>query len=107
MNSASIANDDVMIRDLRDDPAYAVEYLRAALEDGDEPAVLMIALRHVMDAYGGVSKLAEAAGIRPEVLYRALSLKGDLTMRTFLAVIKALGMKIEISRQPHAHAELE
>ncbi len=29
----SVGNDEVMVRELRADPAYALEYLKAALED--------------------------------------------------------------------------
>lgn len=104
MNKSSITNDKAVIRELREDPAYAVEYLRAALEDESEPAVLTIALRHVTDAYGGVAKLAEDAGIQTEVLARALSPKGNPTVRTFQALIKALGMRMDIHRAPGAHA---
>lgn len=104
MNKASITNDEVMVRDLRKDSTYAAEYLRAALEDNSEPAVLMIALRHITDAYGGIDKLAEAVGMRREVLYRALSPKGNPPIKTFLAIIKALGMKIDVSLAFCIHA---
>jgi DNA-binding phage protein len=41
----SISHDEATIRELRDNPEFAAEYLRAALEDDDEPGVLLIALR--------------------------------------------------------------
>ena len=34
------------------DPAYAVEYLEAALEEHDLPAVFLLALRNVAEARG-------------------------------------------------------
>ncbi|WP_245263992.1 DNA-binding protein [Bartonella bacilliformis] len=37
----------------RNDPAYAVELLKDILEDG-EPAELLIALRQMAKAFGGV-----------------------------------------------------
>jgi DNA-binding phage protein len=46
----SISHDDAMIRRIRKDPDFAAEYLKAALEDADEPRVLLIALRHVAQA---------------------------------------------------------
>lgn len=52
----SISHDDAMIRLIRKDPAFAVEYLKAALEDADDPRVLLIALRHVAGACGIASK---------------------------------------------------
>ncbi len=44
---ASISHDEALIRRLRKDPDFAAEYLKAALEDEDEPRVLLIALRHL------------------------------------------------------------
>src|SRR5579872_7422365 len=35
---------------------FAAEYLRAAREDTDEPGVLLIALRRVAEARGGIAK---------------------------------------------------
>ena len=34
---ASVSHDDAMVRRLRKDPEFAAEYLKAALEDEDEP----------------------------------------------------------------------
>jgi DNA-binding phage protein len=48
----------------RTDPDFAAEYLKAALEDEDEPRVLLIALRHLAQAQG-IAKVAKAAGIDP------------------------------------------
>ena len=59
---ASISHDEAIIRRLRKDPDFAAEYLKAALEDEDEPRVLLIALRHLAQAQG-IAKVAKAAGI--------------------------------------------
>jgi len=69
---ASISHDEDMVRRLRKDPKFATEYLKAALEDGDEPRALLIALRHLAQAQG-IAKVAKAAGVERESLYRALS----------------------------------
>jgi len=47
---ASISHDEVTVRELRDNPDFAAEYLKAALEDADEPNVLLIALRRIAEA---------------------------------------------------------
>src|SRR5436309_14436376 len=47
----------VLIKALRD-PREAVEYLNAALEDGDSE-VFLLALRDVAEAQGGVAEVAE------------------------------------------------
>ena len=41
---AIISHDEATIRELRKSPEFAAEYLRAALEDADEPRVLLVAL---------------------------------------------------------------
>ena len=56
---ASISHDETIIRRLRKDPDFAAEYLKAALEDEDEPRVLLIALRHLAQAQG-IAKVAKA-----------------------------------------------
>ena len=92
----SISHDEAVIRQLRDNPAFAVEYLKAALEDADEPEVLLVALRRVAEARGGVAKVAKAAGIERESLYRALSVHGTPRLSTLVAVTKAVGLKLTV-----------
>ena len=47
--------------------------------------------------------IAERAGIKRESLYRALSPKGNPTMKTLLAVIGAVGLKLSVQTQAPAH----
>ena len=93
---ASISHDETTIRELRENPEFAAEYLRAALEDDDEPRVLLIALRRVAEARGGVAKVAKAAGVERESLYRALSARGNPRLSTLAAVAKAVGLKLTV-----------
>ena len=93
-HQASISHDDALVRQLRRDPDFAAEYLRAALEDADEPRVLLIALRRIAEARGGIAKVAKAAGVERESLYRALSPKGNPRLSTLAAVAKAMGLKL-------------
>src|SRR6202161_3372315 len=92
---ASISHDETIIRRLRTDPNFAAEYLKAALEDEDEPRVLLIALRHLAQARG-IAKVAKAAGVQRESLYRALSIRGNPRLSTLVAVTKAIGLKITV-----------
>jgi probable addiction module antidote protein len=83
---------------LRDDPAFADEYLAAALDEADLPggqAALLTALRHVAETQG-MSAVAEQVGITRESLYRALSPKGNPTIKTLLAVLDAAGLKLGV-----------
>lgn len=91
----SISHDEAMIRRIRKNPEFAAEYLKAALEDADEPRVLLIALRHVAQARG-IARIAKAAGIERESLYRALSARGNPRLSTLYAVAKAVGLKLTV-----------
>ena len=92
----SVSNDECVIRELREDPKFAVEYLKVALEDTDEPGVLLIALRRIAQARGGIAKVAKAAGVERESLYRALSARGNPRLSTLIAVTKAVGLKLTV-----------
>lgn len=59
---ASTSHDRATTRELRHDHELAAEYLRAALEESDDPGVLLIALRRIAEARGGIAKVAKAAG---------------------------------------------
>jgi probable addiction module antidote protein len=91
----SVSHDDFMISELRNDPKFAVGYLKAALEENDDPRVLLIALRRLAQARG-VAKVAKAAGIERESLYRALSVNGNPRLSTLVAVTKAIGLKLTV-----------
>lgn len=90
---ASISHDDALVCRLRKDPAFAAEYLKATLEDGDDPRTLLLALRHVAQAQG-IARVAKAAGIERESLYRALSTRGNPRLSTLFAVARAVGFKV-------------
>ncbi|HEV2444878.1 MAG TPA: hypothetical protein VGS58_03110 [Candidatus Sulfopaludibacter sp.] len=51
-DKASISHDESMVRELRENPKFAAEYLRAALEDESDPRVLLVAMRHLAEAGG-------------------------------------------------------
>jgi probable addiction module antidote protein len=91
----SVSHNDFMVRELRRDPEFAAGYLKAALEEDDDPRVLLIALRRLAQARG-VAKVAKAAGIERESLYRALSVNGNPRLSTLVAVTKAIGLKLTV-----------
>jgi probable addiction module antidote protein len=91
----SISHNEVIMRRLRDNPKFAVEYLRAAFEESDEPKVFLAALRRVAEARG-VAKVAKAAHVERESLYRALSPRGNPRLSTLLPVIKAMGLTLSV-----------
>ena len=85
---------------LREDPAFADEYLSTAMEEVDQAGgrqALLAALRHVAEAQG-MALVAERAGIPRESLYRALSPNGNPTVKTLLAVLDAAGLRLGVHR---------
>lgn len=94
------SHDDFMIRELRENPEFAAEYLREALDDQDDPKVLLIALRRIAEARGGIAGVAKEAGVERESLYRALSLRGNPRLSTLTAVLKAVGLRLTVEAAP-------
>lgn len=92
----SASHDQKVIERLRDDPGFASEYLKAAMDDEDEPRVLLIALRRIAEARGGIAKVARAAGVERESLHRALSRAGNPRFSTLAAVAKAVGLRLTV-----------
>ncbi|WP_206958286.1 addiction module antidote protein [Trinickia acidisoli] len=102
-----VSHHDAEVAELRADHALAVEYLKAAMESLDDPndrAAGLLALRTLAEAYGGLGAVAATAGISRESLYRALSAKGNPTLKTLLAVLKTIGMRLSVEPVHHAHA---
>ena len=94
-------HDDTVVAMLKADLDFANEYLAAALEEAELPggqSALLDALRHIAEAQG-MTALAARAGIPRESLYRALSQKGNSTIKTFLAVVRGAGLHLEVSRE--------
>ena len=96
---ASISHEEVMVKKLRNDAKFAAAYLKAAMEDSEEPQVLLIALRQVAKARG-IANVAKRAKIERESLYRALSPKGNPRFSTIAAVTKALGLTLTVEPAP-------
>ncbi|HXM67880.1 MAG TPA: addiction module antidote protein [Candidatus Acidoferrum sp.] len=96
---ASISHDQALIKELRDNPSFAVEYLKSALEEDGEPRVLLVALRRVVQARG-IAKIAKTAGVERESLYRALSTRGNPRLSTLAAVTKAVGLRLTVEAAP-------
>ena len=103
---AQQSHDLTMVKLLQDDPSFADDYLAACLEEINEPGgqeALLMALRQIAEARG-MSTIAQEAGIQRESLYKALSPKGNPTLKTLLAVLQSMGMTLSINTKGHATA---
>ncbi|MTD25499.1 putative addiction module antidote protein [Erwinia sp. J316] len=82
---------------IRENPGYAQVYLQTALEEIYEDGgigAFLTALRHVVNARGGISEIAAKSGLSREQLYRTLSVKGNPTIKTLTAITRAAGVRL-------------
>jgi probable addiction module antidote protein len=87
--------DEAVVETFRADPAVAVELLNDILADGDQ-AELLIALRQMTKAFGGVSAIAEKANLNQTQLYRTLSENGNPALTSLAAILKAMGLRLAV-----------
>ena len=99
----TISHDDFMLERLAD-AKFAAGYLQAALEDGDR-SVLLLALRRIAEARGGMVKLAKSTGLTREALYRTLSATGNPRLTSLSAILDATGLRMTIVPAPRQRAK--
>jgi probable addiction module antidote protein len=89
----------------RKDPEFALQVINNILEDGDQ-AELLIVLRQMAKAFGGVQSVADKAHLNPTQLYRTLSPTGNPALSSFSAILKAMGLRLAVQsvQTPNAHA---
>ena len=86
---------DDLIRELKD-PEEAALYLEINLDDYDKEFFL-IALRTVVEANGGFSKLSRKTKLNRANLYRMMSKKGNPEIMTLNKVLNAMGLRLSVS----------
>ena len=89
------SHEDATIERFQKDPDLAAEYLDAILKDGDESELLQ-ALQRMSKAFGGVGEIADRAELNAKSLYRALSSQGNPEMKTLVAILRAMGMRLSV-----------
>jgi probable addiction module antidote protein len=77
------------------DPQEAAAYLEEVIEDGYQPAI-MLALRQVAKAQGGIAKVARKAKLTREATYRMLSESGNPELRSLTSVLAAAGLRLAV-----------
>jgi probable addiction module antidote protein len=91
------SHDEAMAELFQEDPAYALELLNSILEDGEQ-GELLIALRQMTKAFGGVQSVADKANLNPTQLYRTLSQEGNPALSSLAAILKAMGLRLAVER---------
>jgi probable addiction module antidote protein len=99
---AAVPYRDYLLSELAD-PAFAAAYLNAAVRE-DDPAAFLQALRNVVDANGGVAKIAARTDLNRQAVYRMLSENGNPELRSLQSLLEAtgLGLNVEVAAQNRA-----
>jgi probable addiction module antidote protein len=84
--------DALLTEELRD-PELAAAYLSAAIEEGSIEQ-LLIALRAVAEANGGIAAVADKTQLNRQAMYKILSAEGNPTLTTLLAILNAIGLNL-------------
>lgn len=93
----SKSHDKAMAELYRNDPDFARQVINTILEDEDgDQGELLIVLRQMTNAFGGLQAVAEQAKLNPTQLYRTLSSEGNPALSSFSAILKAMGMRLSV-----------
>lgn len=83
---------DYLVRRLRKEPALAKGYLSDAWDEG--PETFLVALRDVVDAQGGVMRLAKKTGMHRVSLHTLLSAEGNPRLDNLSRILEALNVRV-------------
>ena len=101
---AGVPHEAATVAMFRDDPELAAEYLNQVLADGSREE-LLLGLRYLTAAFGGVAGVAQATQLNARTLYRTLSERGNPELDTLSALLKAMGLRLAVApivKQPDA-----
>ena len=89
-----ILHHDYMMKYLAD-PTQASSYLNCVAED-DDVKFFMEGLRDVVEAQGGIGKLAKQTGLSRTTLYKTLSEDGNPEYATLKTILDVYNLQISI-----------
>lgn len=87
---------DVDLQDWLKAPENAAEYLTAIIEEDDLDA-LLLAIRDVAKAQGGMAAVAERAHIRRETLDKMLSSQANPAFKKVASILRGMGLKLSVT----------
>ncbi len=100
---AAVPYRDYLLKRLAD-PAIAAAYLNAAAKERDTAAFLQ-ALRNVVDAHGGIAKIATRTDLNRQAVYRMLSEKGNPEFKSLQSLLGATGLELNVVTVAQKKAE--
>jgi probable addiction module antidote protein len=100
----AVSYHEYLIKSLRD-PKECVAYLNAALEENNRK-VFLSALRNVLEAQGGMTKIARAAKLNRVSLYKMLHARGNPGFENIMLLLNTVGIRFYAApaKKPRAKA---
>ncbi|MYM90754.1 addiction module antidote protein [Rugamonas sp. FT82W] len=95
MQKTDRPHEEATIEMFQNDPALATEYLNDVLATGDE-VDLMLALRYLSNAFGGIPEIARQTDANPSTTFHAVSENRTPSLRTLRAVLSAMGLRLAV-----------
>ena len=95
MNALRDKSYDESLRESLRDPIEAAAYFETVMEL-DDPAALLVALRHDANAHG-MAEVARRADVGDKTLFKALSAEGNPTLVTVHKVLAAVGLRLSVT----------
>lgn len=89
--------DDSRAEHFRNNPDYAIQYLNHILQEGEQGEILIV-LRQLAKAFGGLQTVAEKSNLNKTQIYRTLSEAGNPEIRTVNAILKTMGFRLAVQR---------
>lgn len=84
------------LKEMLQDPQTAAGYINAILEDGD-PKLLLVALRDVAEAQGGLRKLARLTRLHRGNLHKMLTKKGNPEVTTLIHLLDTFNLRLSVT----------
>jgi len=94
--------DDLVQEMLQEDPSLLRGYLKDGLRDYQETGevkILCKVLKRIINAKGGMSRLARKSGIGRENLYSILSGKANFQFISLCRIVDALGLTFNVEKK--------
>ena len=98
----SVPYKNLLIKDLQD-PKRSEEYLNSMLEEckncdeKEAHKILVIALRDVVEAQGGIAQLSQRVGYDCEILFKELFDDRNCGVGVFIKMVHAMGFDLRFS----------
>ena len=80
--------------EFRKDPNEAIGYLNAVIEEND-PRLFLFALKHVLEAFGGITKFSRKTKLGRVSIYKMLSKNGNPGFMNVLALLSCAGITLQ------------